>query len=83
MCLFTMVYELLCLAMRSSKNYIIIFSIKIYNFILYKLGYYFQSHFEEKIKKTIFPTVISLAQHTHRHTHSLTLAATGSSTIGL
>ena len=83
MCLFTMVYELLCLAMRSSKNYIIIFSIKIYNFILYKLGYYFQSRFEEKIKKTIFPTVISLAQHTHRHTHSLTLAATGSSTIGL
>ena len=83
MCLSSMVYELLCLAMRSSENYTIIFSIKIYNLILYKLGYYFQSHFEEKIKKKTFPTIISLAQHTHRHTYSLTLAATGNSTIGL
>ena len=56
--------------MRSSENYTIIFSIKIYNLILYKLGYYFQSHFEEKIKKKNFPTVISLAQHTHRHTQT-------------
>lgn len=55
MCLFFMVYELLCLAMRSSKNYIIIFSVKIYNLISYKLGYYFQSHFEEKIKEKISP----------------------------
>lgn len=68
MCLFFMVYELLCLAMRSSENYIIIFSIKIYNLILYKLGYYFQSHFEEKIKEKNFPTVTNLAQHTQRHT---------------
>ena len=52
--LFPTVYELLCLEMRSFENYIIIFSTKIFNLILYKLGYYSLTHFEEKRKKN-FP----------------------------